>query len=169
MSEFSIPLQKVMLLQHIIEHGGTASCQLRRPDITVDAQIAVENDESAHHIKVTLGALASSITLPRDPSTKYQSLRTFLEDMANGRAESGCLSAEAIGLMDAQESVNEVIQPDQIAYVINTINPERPYGAVVANDQGEVCAAATGSSKEHLVEAVRAKLRLYQQGLEECA
>ena len=169
MSDYNISLRQVMLLQNTLEHGGTASCQLRRPETCLEANISVENDEDTHHIKVSLGPLASSITLARDPSTKYQSLRDFLQDLANGRAESGSLSEEAIALIEAQESVDEVIQAGQIAYVINTTNPKLPYGAVVTNDDGEVCAAATGSSKEHLAEKVRAKLWIEQEGFEECA
>lgn len=169
MSEFNIPLSRVMLLYHTLEHGGTTTCKLRRPETSVDAQINVENDDTTHHIKVTLGPLASSFTLPRDPATKYQQLRDFLQDLANGRADSAAQSEEAIALMDAQECVDEVIQTAQIAYVITTINPERPFGAVVTNAQGEICAAATGCSKEHLAEAVLAQLRPAQEGLGECA
>lgn len=169
MSEFSIPLHRVMLLQHTLEQGGSATCQLRRPEISVDAKINVENDDDTHYIKVALGPLSSSLKLPRSPSTKYQFLREFLQDLANGRTDSGAQAEEAVALMEAQEYLDEFIQVGQIAYVISTTNPERPLGVVVTNDQGEVCAAATGSCKEHLAEVVRAKLRPDQEGLGECA
>lgn len=169
MSEFNIPLHQVMLLQRTLEQGGTATCQLRRLETLVDAQINVENDDSTHHIKVTLGPLVSSLALSRDPSAKYQRLREFLQDLANGRADSGAQSEEALALLEAQESVDEVLQVGQIAYVITTLNRELPLGAVVTNGLGEVCAAVTGASKEQLAAAVRAKLQLGTEGLEECA
>lgn len=169
MSEYNVSLRQVMLLQNTLENGGTAICQLLRPDASLEASVTIENDEATHHIKVSLGPLASSITLSRDPSTKYQSLRDFLQDLANGRVESGSLSDEAIALIEAQESVDEVIQAGHIAYVINTTNPTLPYGAVVTNDDGDICAAATGSSKEHLAENVRAKLWIDSEQLGKCA
>ncbi|MCU0092241.1 hypothetical protein N8H72_19870 [Pseudomonas koreensis] len=164
MNEFNIPLSRVMVLERTLEHGGTVICKLQRPEASLDAKIYVENDNTTHHIKVTIGPLASSLTLPRKLATKRQSLRDFLQNLANGRADSGAQSEEALALMDAQESVEKVLLIGQIAYVITTTNPERPFGAVVTNDQGEVCAAATGSSKEHLTAAVRAKLRPGEEG-----
>lgn len=169
MSEFNIPLHRVMLLQQTLENGGIDTCQLRRPDTSVEAQIEVENDDTTHHIKVTLGPLASSLALHRDPVTKYQQLRDFLQDLANGRAESAAQSEEVIALMEAQECVDEVISAGQIAYVITTLSPERPLGAVVTNAMGEICAAATGACKEHLAEVVRMKLQPAHEGLGECA
>ncbi|TRO33890.1 hypothetical protein EQ845_16715 [Pseudomonas putida] len=169
MSEYAIPLHRVMLLKHTLEHGGAITCKLHRPEATVVAHVNVENDDTTHHIKVTLGPLASSVALTRDPATKYQQLRDFLQDLANGRNETAAQSEEAIALMEAQECINGVIQTGQFAYVIATINPELPFGAVVTNDLGEVCAAATGRNKEHLAEVVRTKLRPTEEGLGECA
>lgn len=169
MSEYSIPLHSVMLLKHTLEQGGDITCKLQRPEATVVAQINVENDDSSHHIKVTLGPRASTLTLPRAPATKYQRLRDFLQDLANGRDESGSLSEEAIALVEAQEIVEGVILSGQRVYIIPTINPSLPLGAVVTNDSGEVCAAATGRDKEHLAEVVRAKLRPAREGAGEYA
>ena len=95
--------------------------------------------------------------------------RAILQDLANGRADSGTQSEVVIALMEAQESVDGVLKAGQIAYVITTVNRDRPLGAVVTNDEGEVCAAVTGASKEHLAEAIRAKLWPVQEGLGECA
>ncbi|MCG8294280.1 hypothetical protein [Pseudomonas entomophila] len=169
MSEFTIPLSRVMVLERTLEHGGTAICKLQRPEASLDAQVSIENDDTTHHIKVTMGPLASSLTLPRRLATKCQSLRDFLQDLANGRADSGAMSEEALALLEAQDSVDEVLLVGQIAYVINTVNRALPLGAVVTNDQGEVCAAVTGSNKEHLAAAVRAKLQPGHEGLGECA
>ncbi|HDS0929601.1 TPA: hypothetical protein QDZ23_004300 [Pseudomonas putida] len=169
MSEFQIPLRQIMLLQSTLDKGGTAICKLQRPEASVDAQVEVENDTTHHRIKVTLGPLTSSLSLPRALSTKCQSLRDFLQDLANGRADSGAQSEEALALMEAQVSVEEVLQTGQTAYVITTVNRQLPLGAVVTNDLGEVCAAVTGASKEHLAAAVRAKLQLGREGLGEHA
>ncbi|EIM14386.1 hypothetical protein [Pseudomonas chlororaphis] len=169
MSEFNIPLSRVMVLERTLEHGGTVTCKLQRPEASLDAQIYVENDNTTHHIKVRMGPLASSLALPRKLATKCQSLRDFLQDTANGRADSGAQSEEALALMEAQESVDEVLLIGQIAYVIPTVNRDRPFGAVVINDQGEICAAVTGSSKEQLAAAVRAKLQPGHEGLGEYA
>ncbi len=169
MSEFSIPLTRVMGLERTLESGGVTKCTLRRPETTLDARITVENDDTTHYIKVEIGELTSSMTLPRKLVTKWQSLRNFLQDLANGRADSGAISEEALALLEAQESVDQVLLDGQIAYVINTVNRAFPLGAVVTNDQGEICAAVTGSSKEHLAASLRAKLQPGQEGLGECA
>lgn len=169
MSEFRISLRQIMLLQTILDNGGIATCKLQRPEDSVDAQIEIENDKTHHRIKVTLGPLTSSLSLPRALSTKSQSLRDFLQDLANGRADSGAQSEEALALMEAQVSVEEVLQTGQTAYVIATVNRQLPLGAVVTNELGDVCAAVTGASKEHLAAAVRAKLQLGPEELGECA
>lgn len=149
-----------MGLEQILENGGTTICTLRRPEASLDARISVENDPSTHHIKVAIGPLTSSLTIPRKLATKCQSLRDFLQDLANGRADSGIQSEEVIALMEAQESVDEILHPGQVAYVIATVNRDRPLGAVVANEEGEICAAVTAASRDQLAAAVLAKLQL---------
>lgn len=164
MSEYIIPLRQVMLLQRTLEGGGSATCPMRRLEVSVDAQIEVENDSRTHHLKVTFGPLTGSITLQRGDSAKYMALRDYLEELANGRADSAQLSEQAIAIMEAQDCVNSVIGANQIAYVIQTVTPSRPFGAVVTDDQGTICAAVTGTCKHHLAEAVRAKLRPHPEG-----
>ncbi|MNM57686.1 hypothetical protein D3C81_689000 [compost metagenome] len=169
MNEFQIPLRQIMLLQSTLEKGGTAICKLQRPEVSVDAHVEIENDTTHHRVKVTLGPLCSSLSLPRALSTKCQSLRDFLQDLANGRADSAAQSEEALALMEAQVSVEEVLQNGQTAYVIATVNRQLPLGAVVTNDLGVVCAAVTGTSKEHLAAEVRAKLQFSREGIGEYA
>lgn len=165
MSEFTIPLRRVMLLQQTLENGGTTTCPLRRPETSVDAQVEVENDDRTHHLKVKFGPLTGSISLPRGDSAKYLALRDYLEELANGRADSGQQSQLALALIEAQDCVNNVIGANHIAYVIHTTTPARPLGAVVTDDQGEIHAAATGTCKDHLAELLRAKLGHHQRGL----
>lgn len=169
MSEFQISLHQVMLLHSTLDKGGTAICKLQRPEASVDAQVEIENDATHHRIKVTLGPLCSSLTLPRALSTKCQSLRNFLQDLANGRADSAAQSEEALALMEAQASVEKVLQTGQIAYVIATVSRQLPLGAVVTNEKGDVCVAVTGADKVQLAAAVRAKLKPGPDGLGKCA
>lgn len=89
-------------------------------------------------------------------------------------------SAEAVQLLEALPPVNAelaevfrlvdaVIGEGQIAYVTPTKSPEYPYGAVVADQRGNVCAAAMGKSKEGLAELIRFKLLPPSEGVGENA
>ena len=89
-------------------------------------------------------------------------------------------SAEAIQLLESLppvsaelaevfRCVDAVIGEGQIAYVTPTKSPEYPYGAVVADQQGNVCAAAIGKSKEGLAELIRLKLLPPSEGFGEDA
>ncbi|TCP73409.1 hypothetical protein EC849_11796 [Pseudomonas putida] len=158
MNEFTINLRRVMLLEGTLEHGGSATCPLRRPETIVDAHIQVENDDRDHHLQVRFGPFTGSITLRRGDSTKYMSLRDFLQDVANGRTESGQQIQRAIALMEALDCVTQVLPEGLHAYITPTPDEHRPFGTVVTNDQGEVYATAYGSCKTALAEAVRTKL-----------
>jgi hypothetical protein len=61
-------------------------------------------------------------------------------------------------LAEVFRCVDAVIGEGQIAYVTPTKSPEYPYGAVVADQHGNICAAAMGKSKEGLSELIRLKL-----------
>ena len=65
--------------------------------------------------------------------------------------------------------VDAVIGEGQIAYVTPTKSLEYPYGAVVADQRGNVCAAAMGKSKKGLAELIRLKLLPPSEGLGEDA
>ncbi|POA75375.1 hypothetical protein [Pseudomonas sp. GW531-T4] len=69
------------------------------------------------------------------------------------------MPAMTVELAEVFRSVNSVIQPGQTAYVTPTNSPETPYGAVVADASGQVCAAAMGASKDGLAELIRLKLQ----------
>ncbi|MCD9569480.1 hypothetical protein [Pseudomonas protegens] len=69
------------------------------------------------------------------------------------------MPACAVELAEVYRCVSSVIQPGQIAYVTPTNVPETPYGAVVADERGLICAAARGASKEGLAELIRLKLQ----------
>lgn len=159
MSEFIIPLSRVMLLQHVLENGGSTSCPLRRPETTFDAHLQIENDLRTHHVKATFGPLSSSLTLQRGDSSKYMALRDFLQDLANGRTESGRQPEQAIAMREALESVNTVLEPEQVAYISPTDDPERPFRVIVLDVLGDICAITKGHCKDQLVETVRNQLR----------
>lgn len=89
-------------------------------------------------------------------------------------------ASEAIDLLDSMpcrtvelaevfRCVNDVIQEGQTAYVTPTNSPEYPFGAVVADEKGQICAAAMGKSKEGLAEMIRLKLLPPSEGLGEDA
>ncbi|KAF2395426.1 hypothetical protein [Pseudomonas frederiksbergensis] len=89
-------------------------------------------------------------------------------------------STEAIQLLETMPAlstelaevfrcVNNVIHEGQIAYVTPTNSPEYPFGAVVADAKGNVCAAGMGKSKEGLAELIRLKLVPPTEGLGEVA
>lgn len=163
MNEYTVPLRRVMLLHPTLEQGGTATCQMRRPETATDVHIAVENDDRTHHLKVTFGPITGSLTLQRGDSAKYMALRDYLEELANGRAFTGEQSQQAIALMEAQDCVNAVLAPGHIAYVILTTSTARPFDAVVTDAQGELRVAATGTCVHHLAEVIRAKLQPGQE------
>lgn len=89
-------------------------------------------------------------------------------------------SAEAVALLEGLPSitvelaevfrcVDAVIHEGQTAYVTPTQSPEFPYGAVVADLQGRICATAMGKTKEGLAELIRLKLLPPQEGYGESA
>ena len=61
-------------------------------------------------------------------------------------------------LAEVFRCVNNVIHEGQTAYVTPTNSPEYPFGAVVADAAGNICAAGIGKSKEGLAELIRLKL-----------
>lgn len=84
-------------------------------------------------------------------------------------------STEAVALLEALPTVstelvevfrcvNAVTSDGQTAYVTPTRCPEYPYGAVIADSEGHICAAAMGKTKEGLAELIRLKLLPPQEG-----
>lgn len=72
-------------------------------------------------------------------------------------------------LAEVFRRVDAVIQEGQVAYVTPTRCPERPYGAVVADAHGRLCATATGKTKEGLAELIRLQLLPPSEGYGEPA
>lgn len=169
MNEYTLSLKRVMLLQQVLEHGGTTICPLHRPETAVDAHIKIENDHRTHHVAVTFGPITGSITLQRGDASKYMALRDYLQDLANGRTDSGQPTYQAIAMREALESVNEVLEDNQVAYINPTEDPERPFRIIVLDNLGDICANTKGHCKDQLVEAVRQQLRLIKEGTREHA
>jgi|GEM_PF-790946 len=158
MSDFTIKLRRVMLLERTLENGGNTTCPLNRPETSLDAHILVENDDRDHHLQVRFGPYTGSITLRRGDSTKYMALRNFLQDVANGRTESGQQTQRAIALMEALDCVSDVLPEGLRAYITPTTDENQPFGIVVTNEQGDICTTAYGSCKLTLANAVRTRL-----------
>lgn len=72
-------------------------------------------------------------------------------------------------LAEVFRCVNNVIQDGQVAYVTPTNSPEYPFGAVVTDEKGQICAAGMGKSKEGLAELIRLKLMPRPEGFGEVA
>ena len=79
------------------------------------------------------------------------------------------IPCSTVELAEVFRCVNNVIHEGQTAYVTPTNSPEHPFGAVVADATGHVCAAAMGKSKEGLAELIRLKLLPPSVGLGEDA
>ncbi|MEX3777809.1 hypothetical protein [Pseudomonas sp. MYb118] len=79
------------------------------------------------------------------------------------------MPCRTVELAEAFRCVNGVIQEGQTAYVTPTNSPEFPFGAVVADEKGQICAAARGKSKEGLAEMIRLKLLPPSEGIGEDA
>jgi hypothetical protein len=72
-------------------------------------------------------------------------------------------------LAEVFRCVSYVIQDGQQVYVTPTNSPEYPFGAVVTDGKGQICAAAMGKSKESLAELIRLKLLPPSEGVGEDA
>jgi len=70
-------------------------------------------------------------------------------------------------LVEVFRMVDAVLLDGQVAYVTPTRSPERPYGAVVADQLGRLCATATGKTKEGLAELIRLQLVPRKEGFGE--
>ena len=77
------------------------------------------------------------------------------------------MPCRTVELAEVFRCVDAVIGEGQIAYITPTKCPEYPYGAVVADEAGNVCAAAKGKSKEGLAELIRLKLLPPREGFGE--
>ncbi|MGE8348962.1 MAG: hypothetical protein ACN6OP_11680 [Pseudomonadales bacterium] len=74
------------------------------------------------------------------------------------------IPAMSVELAEVFRCVNAVVSEDHTAYVTPTNSPEYPFGAVVADKKGQICAAAMGRSKEGLAEMIRLKLLPQNEG-----
>ena len=74
------------------------------------------------------------------------------------------IPAASTELIEVFRCVNAVTSDGQTAYVTPTRCPEYPYGAVIADSEGQICAAAMGKTKEGLAELIRLKLLPQQEG-----
>ena len=89
---------------------------------------------------------------------------TMIGASAEAVALLEALPAASAELIEAFRCVNAVISGGQTAYVTPTRCPEYPYGAVIADSQGHICATAMGKTKEGLTELIRLKLLPPQEG-----
>jgi len=69
------------------------------------------------------------------------------------------LPSVTVVLAEVFRKVSVVAGSNGVAYVTLTKDAEKPYGAVVADEQGRLLAVAAGSSPEGLAELIRLKLQ----------
>lgn len=81
----------------------------------------------------------------------------------------GSIPCRVVELAEVYRCVSNVIHEGQTAYVTPTNSPEYPFGAVVADAKGQICAAGMGKSKEGLAELIRLKLVPRSEGFGEDA
>ena len=81
----------------------------------------------------------------------------------------GSIPCRVVELAEVYRCVSNVIHEGQTAYVTPTNSPEYPFGAVVADAKGQICAAGMGKSKEGLAELIRLKLVPQSEGFGEDA
>ena len=81
----------------------------------------------------------------------------------------GSIPCRVVELAEVYRCVSNVIHEGQTAYVTPTNSPEYPFGAVVADAKGQICAAGMGKSKESLAELIRLKLVPPAEGFGEVA
>lgn len=79
------------------------------------------------------------------------------------------LPAASAELIEVLRCVNAVISDGLTAYAPPTSCPEYPYGAVIADSEGHICAAAMGKTKEGLAELNRLKMLPLHEGCGEDA
>lgn len=64
----------------------------------------------------------------------------------------------------AAHALAHAVAPQSLAELTATRCTEYPYGAVIADSEGHICAAAMGKTKEGLAELIRLKLLHPQEG-----
>ncbi|MCD5977237.1 hypothetical protein [Pseudomonas quasicaspiana] len=74
------------------------------------------------------------------------------------------LPAITAELAEVFRMVDAVVLEGQIAYITPTRCPEKPYGAVVADQQGRLCATARGKTAHGLAELIRLQLVPQKEG-----
>ncbi|MFW3895920.1 hypothetical protein [Pseudomonas bharatica] len=161
MSAYQVPLGSVMLLQQVLEKGGTTTCPVRRQQDWDIATIDAEVNQDTASVRVEFKSLARRLRLQRGDSANHLHLRDFIQDLANDRSDA---VAKALALMDAHEHLSASLPDGHVAYITPTPWPATPFAAAITNNIGEMCAVASGADKDDLVAKVRAKLGLAVEG-----
>ncbi len=166
MSAYHVPLANVMRLQHLLEKGGKATCPVRHTEDWETVTITAEVDQGTATFQAEFKSAIRTLKLQREDSANHLHLRDFIQDLANDRADQ---VSKALALMDAHEHVSATLPDGHLLYISPTPWPGTPFAGVVTNNNGELCAVATGSNKEALAAQLRPKLGLALQGHGETA
>jgi hypothetical protein len=91
MSDFRIPLPEHDLIHQLVSYGGKMDCPLQRLDQRITASLNVTDEGRNTRARVVVGDYSGEILLNSALLSNHLRLRNFIEDMANGRIESGRL------------------------------------------------------------------------------
>ncbi|POA50748.1 MULTISPECIES: hypothetical protein [unclassified Pseudomonas] len=83
----------------------------------------------------------------------------FLGNLAQGQRAAGEPALTITDLAEVAHRVNSVIAPGLMAFVTPTNTPGMPWGAVVADAHGHVCATACSADAQGLADLIIGKLR----------
>lgn len=166
MSAYQVQLANVMRLQGVLEKGGTAVCAIHREADWATATVTVEFDQDTAKLQVEFKSLTRTLKLQRGDSANCLHIRDFIQDLVDDQARA---TVKALALMEAHTYLTGALPDGHIGYITPTPWPATPFAAVVTNNIGEMCAVASGATKEDLVAKVRTKLGLATQGHGETA
>lgn len=161
MSTYQVPLANVMRLQRVLEKGGTATCPIHRAEDWDAVDVTAELDQDTTMLQVEFKSLTRTLKLQRGDSANCHHLRDFIQDLVDDQAKN---MAKALALMEAHAHLSGSLPDGHIAYITPTPWPATPFAAVVTNNIGEMCAVASGSSKDDLAAKIRSKLGLDSEG-----
>lgn len=82
-----------------------------------------------------------------------------LGSLALGQRAADAPASTSNDLAEVSRRVNSVIAPGLMAFVTPTNTPGMPWGAVVADAHGHVCATARSADAQGLADLIRTKLR----------
>lgn len=160
MSGYAIHLAKQELLNHMLQVGGKATVHLHRPEQVIEASFDIELTDTQARCWVELGGHTGQVTLRRADRANHLHLRDFIQDIANGRADTAELAPAAA--VAAPTSPGLSAEDESTLRYICRHGGTRLLGAqaLVSVHVAGTCHAllSVGSTSEHLTAATAGEL-----------